>query len=98
MLVIKCPQCNRSYRLAESLYRRKAAGFGVVVTCRHCKTQIHVDEGVVPTVRHAGDPMDLASEMDETDETDVPSLPDIDIPEPPPSSAGGSESMPRLTD
>ncbi len=88
MLLIKCPQCSRSYRLAESLYRRKAAGFGVVITCRHCKTQIHVDEGAVPTVRHAGDPLDLASETDETDETDVPSLPDIEIPEPPPSSGG----------
>src|SRR3954452_3768827 len=47
MLLIKCPQCNRSYRLAESLYQRKAAGFGVVITCRHCKTQIHVDEGAL---------------------------------------------------
>jgi hypothetical protein len=91
MLLIKCPQCNRSYRLAESLYTRKAAGFGVVVTCRHCKTQIHVDEGAVPTVRHAGDPLDLASE---SDETDVPSMPDLEIPEPPPSSGG--EVMPLM--
>lgn len=91
MLLIKCPQCNRSYRLAESLYRRKAAGFGVVITCRHCKTQIHVDEGVVPTTRHVGDPLDLASE---SDETDVPSVPDLDIPEPPPSS--GAQALPLI--
>lgn len=48
MLLIKCPQCQASYRLAESLYRRKAAGYGVVITCRRCKTQIHVDEGSLP--------------------------------------------------
>lgn len=48
MLLIKCPQCQASYRLAESLYRRKAAGYGVVITCRRCKTQIHLDEGTLP--------------------------------------------------
>lgn len=49
MLLVKCPECARSYRLSEELYRRKAAGYGVVITCRHCKTQIHVDEGAVPS-------------------------------------------------
>jgi cytoskeletal protein RodZ len=44
MLLVKCPNCEASYKLSEELYRRKAAGFGVVVTCRHCKTEIHVDE------------------------------------------------------
>lgn len=44
MLLVKCPKCEASYKLSEELYRRKAAGFGVVVTCRHCKTEIHVDE------------------------------------------------------
>jgi len=48
MLLIKCPKCQASYRLAESLYRRKAAGYGVVITCRRCKTQIHIDEGSLP--------------------------------------------------
>src|SRR6185369_794116 len=48
MLVVKCTQCSRTYRLAESLYRRKAAGYGVVITCRHCKAQIHIDEGALP--------------------------------------------------
>lgn len=53
MLLIKCPQCQASYRLAESLYRRKAAGYGVVITCRRCKTQIHVDEGALPPAGEA---------------------------------------------
>ena len=44
MLLVKCPKCDASYKLSEDLYRRKAAGFGVVVTCRHCKTEIHVDQ------------------------------------------------------
>jgi cytoskeletal protein RodZ len=44
MLLVKCPNCEASYKLSEELYRRKAAGFGVVVTCRHCRTEIHVDE------------------------------------------------------
>ncbi len=48
MLLIKCSQCSASFRLAVSLYRRKAAGYGVVITCRHCKTQIHIDDGSLP--------------------------------------------------
>jgi hypothetical protein len=55
MLLIKCPKCQASYRLAESLYRRKAAGFGVVITCRRCKTQIHIDEGSLPPPAGAAD-------------------------------------------
>src|SRR5215470_14036260 len=55
MLLIKCPKCNASYRLAESLYRRKAAGYGVVITCRRCKTQIHIDEGSLPPPAGAAD-------------------------------------------
>jgi hypothetical protein len=43
MLLVKCSQCGASYKLSDDLYRRKAAGFGVVVTCRRCKNEIHVD-------------------------------------------------------
>ena len=65
MLLIKCPQCQASYRLAESLYRRKAAGYGVVITCRRCKTQIHLDEGALPP--SAGDADQAAPETPEGD-------------------------------
>jgi hypothetical protein len=65
MLLIKCPQCQASYRLAESLYRRKAAGYGVVITCRRCKTQIHLDEGALPPT--AGDSDQAAPETPEGD-------------------------------
>ena len=65
MLLIKCPQCQASYRLAESLYRRKAAGYGVVITCRKCKTQIHLDEGSVPPA--AGEADKTAAEAAEGD-------------------------------
>jgi len=44
MLLVKC-DCGASYKLSEELFKRKAAGFGVVVTCRRCKKEIHVDEG-----------------------------------------------------
>jgi hypothetical protein len=70
MLVVKCPQCDRSYRLAESLYRRKAAGYGVVITCRHCKTQIHVDEGSLPPPAVDGD--GTAPETQEGDTANPP--------------------------
>ena len=43
MLTVKCQGCGAVYKLAEDLYSRKAAGFGVVVTCRRCKTEIHVE-------------------------------------------------------
>jgi hypothetical protein len=91
MLLIKCPQCNRSYRLAESLYRRKAAGYGVVITCRHCKTQIHVDEGDIPagTATDANDP--TAFDVDEvTPPSGSAALP----PEPSPADASAPESEP----
>jgi len=65
MLLIKCPQCQASYRLAESLYRRKAAGYGVVITCRRCKTQIHLDEGAIPTA--AGEADKTVAEAGEAD-------------------------------
>jgi hypothetical protein len=72
MLVVKCPQCDRSYRLAESLYRRKAAGYGVVITCRHCKTQIHVDEGSLPPP--AGNVDGTATETQEGDTANPPHI------------------------
>jgi hypothetical protein len=72
MLVVKCPQCARSYRLAESLYRRKAAGYGVVITCRHCKTQIHVDEGTLPRLAD-----DAGGSAYETAEGDTANPPDV---------------------
>lgn len=54
MLHVKCPKCDASYKLSEDLYRRKAAGFGVVVTCRHCKAEIHVqDESAPPAAANA---------------------------------------------
>ena len=43
MLTVKCQGCGAVYKLSEDLYSRKAAGFGVVVTCRRCKTEIHVE-------------------------------------------------------
>src|SRR6185295_10425674 len=76
MLLIKCPQCNRSYRLAESLYRRKAAGYGVVITCRHCKTQIHVDEGALPPP--TGDADASAQETTEGDSANPPDVAEQD--------------------
>jgi hypothetical protein len=44
MLLVKCDQCGASYKLSEELFRRKAEGFGVVVTCRRCRKEILVDE------------------------------------------------------
>jgi hypothetical protein len=43
MLTINCQRCGAVYKLARDLYTRKAAGFGVVVTCRRCKNEIHVE-------------------------------------------------------
>lgn len=43
MLTINCQRCGAVYKLAPDLYTRKAAGFGVVVTCRRCKNEIHVE-------------------------------------------------------
>jgi len=43
MLTVKCQGCGALYKLSEDLYSRKAAGFGVVVTCRRCKGEIHVE-------------------------------------------------------
>jgi hypothetical protein len=43
MLTVKCQGCGAVYKLSEDLYSRKAAGFGVVVTCRRCKNEIHVE-------------------------------------------------------
>jgi hypothetical protein len=74
MLLVKCGQCGASYKLSEELYRRKAAGFGVVVTCRRCKTEIHVDS--VPS----------AATEETTAESDAaPTAPTHDRPEPPAS-------------
>jgi hypothetical protein len=64
MLLVKCPKCEASYKLSEELYRRKAAGFGVVVTCRHCKTEIHVDE--------RGNAVAAAADESSPDATTVP--------------------------
>jgi hypothetical protein len=72
MLLVKCGQCGASYKLPEELYRRKAAGFGVVVTCRRCKTEIHVD-AEPPTVR--------AEDLAENDA--APTAPTHERPEPP---------------
>ncbi len=85
MLVVKCPQCSRSYRLAESLYRRKAAGYGVVITCRHCKTQIHVDEGSSPPGAPDG-------EAHETAEGDTQNPPEVTDAETSPESGGWASS------
>jgi hypothetical protein len=72
MLLVKCSQCGASYKLSEDLYRRKAAGFGVVVTCRRCKTEIHVDaDGPAPT----------EEEVAESDA--APTAPTHEIPTPP---------------
>jgi ribonuclease E len=95
MLVIKCPQCSRSYRLAESLYRRKAAGFGVVITCRHCKTQIHVDEGALPPVDEGAAPGPMGDAFDMSTETDVPSDPNASAPDSAPPSSG-EQAMPLV--
>jgi hypothetical protein len=46
MLTVKCQGCGSVYKLSEDLYSKKAAGFGVVVTCRRCKTEIHVEAPV----------------------------------------------------
>jgi hypothetical protein len=72
MLLVKCGQCGASYKLPEELYRRKAAGFGVVVTCRRCKAEIHVD-AEPPTMR--------AEEL--TDNDAAPTAPTHERPEPP---------------
>ncbi|HEY3496194.1 MAG TPA: hypothetical protein VGK73_15955 [Polyangiaceae bacterium] len=62
MLHVKCPTCEASYKLSEDLYRRKAAGFGVVVTCRHCKTEIHVQDEVLPAPERAPERSDFDSD------------------------------------
>jgi hypothetical protein len=72
MLLVKCGQCGASYKLPEELYRRKAAGFGVVVTCRRCKTEIHVD-AEPPTMR--------GEDLAENDA--APTAPTHERPEPP---------------
>ena len=53
MLTVKCQSCGAVYKLAEDLYTRKAAGFGVVVTCRRCKAEIHVEatDGANPAIQ-----------------------------------------------
>jgi hypothetical protein len=43
MLTVKCQGCGAVYKLSEDLYSKKAAGFGVVVTCRRCRSEIHVE-------------------------------------------------------
>jgi cytoskeletal protein RodZ len=89
MLLIKCPQCQASYRLAESLYRRKAAGYGVVITCRRCKTQIHLDEGALPPA--AGEKDQAAPE---TPEGDVAASPAPETATPAPTSIGSKTDEP----
>ena len=72
MLLVKCSQCGASYKLSEDLYRRKAAGFGVVVTCRRCKTEIHVDADTPSP-----------SEEDGAESDAAPTAPTHERPEPP---------------
>jgi hypothetical protein len=82
MLLVKCSQCGASYKLSEELYRRKAAGFGVVVTCRRCKTEIHVD----------ADPPTTTDEQAESDA--APTAPTHERPEPPAADEAKTASPP----
>jgi hypothetical protein len=98
MLLIKCPQCSRSYRLAESLFQRKAAGYGVVITCRNCKTQIHVDQGAVTGTN--AEASDASQDWDEITPPSRSGLEPVELPaasapesEPPPSSG---QAMPLV--
>jgi hypothetical protein len=55
MLTINCQSCGAVYRLSLDLYTRKAAGFGVVVTCRRCKNEIHVEAPSVAPANASAD-------------------------------------------
>ncbi len=42
MITVSCQQCGARYKLSDDLYAQKGVGFGVIVTCRHCKAEIFV--------------------------------------------------------
>jgi hypothetical protein len=82
MLLVKCSQCGASYRLSEDLYRRKAAGFGVVVTCRRCKTEIHVDADTPSPSEEEGAESDAAPTAPTHERPEPPTAPEEDTPSP----------------
>ncbi len=57
MIAVTCPHCSARYKLSDQLYDMKGVGFGVIVTCRHCKAEIFVrrpSEASVPPVAGTG--------------------------------------------
>jgi hypothetical protein len=60
MITVSCQQCGARYKLSDDLYAQKGVGFGVIVTCRHCKAEIFVrragETSVPPTAGLAQSP------------------------------------------
>lgn len=57
MIAVTCQHCSARYKLSDDLYDRKGVGFGVIVTCRHCRSEIFVrrpGETSVPPVTGTG--------------------------------------------
>lgn len=42
MIAVTCHHCSARYKLSDELYDKKGVGFGVIVTCRHCRAEIFV--------------------------------------------------------
>ena len=88
MLNVKCASCGASYKLSEDLYTRKAAGFGVVVTCRHCKAEIHVELPPPSDPETSSEPVTLRPTQSDD------ALPAPEVPAPAPDAAE-APALPR---